>query len=391
MASTGSHSSSARRQRLVVICAGTAFDGHPFSERQLSLALAKLGPVLYVDPPLSIRAAIGPGLSSLRASRLVEVEKDLWRLTVVTTPGPHRSGSGAIADAIMRAALRRALRHFDDGVEAVILATTAPMFGGGGERVRVLWGTDDFVAGASLMGVSQRRLRRRERSRLNEADLALAVSEQLAARWRSSGLDVRLYPNGVDYALFKTSQEVAGASDVVLRPPIAGFIGHLSDRIDVELLDAVAARGHSLLLVGPRQRTFSMERISMLLARPNVQWIGARPIETLPSYLRLVTVGLVPYTDTAFNRASFPLKTLEYLAAGLPIVSTPLPANALLGADTVVSAAGPEAFADAVGSMLSAHHSSQTVASRQAVAARFAWSERASELLAILESSAPSR
>jgi len=53
-----------------------------------------------------------------------------------------------------------------------------------------------------------------------------------------------------------------------------------------------------------------------------VRWVGPQPYGALPGYLRLMDVGVVPYRDSAFNRGSFPLKTLEYLAAGRGVVAT---------------------------------------------------------------------
>ncbi len=77
-------------------------------------------------------------------------------------------------------------------------------------------------------------------------------------------------------------------------------------------------------------------------------WVGRRAFEELPAYLRLMNVGLTPYTDTPFNRASFPLKTLEYLAAGLPVVSTDLPATRWLNTDLVRIADSQSDFVSAV-------------------------------------------
>src|SRR5208283_3159702 len=92
------------------------------------------------------------------------------------------------------------------------------------------------------------------------------------------------------------------------------------------LLEAVADTGQSLLLIGPRHPRFAVAAMDPLLARANVHWVGPQAFEDLPKYLSVVDVGLVPYVDSAFNRGSFPLKTLEYLAAGIPVVATDLPA-----------------------------------------------------------------
>jgi len=53
----------------------------------------------------------------------------------------------------------------------------------------------------------------------------------------------------------------------------------------------------------------------------------------MPSYLAAIDIGITPYRDTPFNRASFPLKTIEYLGAGVPVISTDIPAAHWLRAD----------------------------------------------------------
>ena len=110
--------------------------------------------------------------------------------------------------------------------------------------------------------------------------------------------------------------ETPCADDVALRHPIVGFVGHLSSRIDFDMLQGIADAGHSLLLVGPASRAIDQSVFERLRSSPNVQWVGRQPFDRLPAYLRCIEVGVTPYADSAFNRASFPLKTLEYLAAG---------------------------------------------------------------------------
>jgi teichuronic acid biosynthesis glycosyltransferase TuaH len=206
----------------------------------------------------------------------------------------------------------------------------------------------------------------------------------LVDKWAAMGCQPRFIPNGVDERLFADTDRAPLPDDVHLPRPIAGFIGHLSERIDVALLEAVADRGCSLLLVGPRQRTFDLRRIDTLLARPNVRWVGAKPFASLPSYLRVIDVGLVPYADSAFNRGSFPLKTLEYLAGGRAAVATDLPAVRWLQTDLVTVATKPAAFADAVQSALAAPRPAELTRRRAAFAASHSWSQRAAELAAVL-------
>lgn len=359
--------------RPVVFCAGTAWDGTRFPDQHMAERLTRYAPVLYVDPP-SWRT---PHEGGARRERLVPVADRLARFTPWGPPGPNRRGMRRPADAAIRRSVRRALGELGAEPSMVVLACLDDLFGVAPGARRVLYGTDDFVAGASLMGITESRLRLDERRRLAEADDVVAITPVLADRWRSLGREPVLIPNGCDAELFAGADDSPRPDDLVLAPPIAGFVGHLSRRIDLELLEAVARRGQSLLLVGPEQAGYDKGRVDALRRLPNVQWVGPKPFTELPSYLGAIDVGLVPYADTAFNRGSFPLKTLEYLAAGRAVVATPLPGVDWLATDLVTVAAGPEAFAAAVDRALSGQRSEAVVAARRALARRHSWAVRA--------------
>lgn len=373
---------------LVVIGAGTSWDGVWFPEKHIAHRLADYAPVLYVDPPISPMTALrNPGLAgSLQGPRLRLIRPGLARLTPVVLPGMHRPGMWPVTQVLTRRAVRRAVASLTTSVRAVVVATSANLFNLCGEARRVMYATDDFVAGADLMGVPVSRARRVEARQAREADVAVAISTVLEAKWRALGPRTVLVPNGCDDQLFAGTDEAPMPTDVDLEPPVAGFVGHLSDRIDIALLEAVAARGRPLLLVGPRQPTFELDRMESLLARPNVRWVGPKPFDTLPSYLRVIDVGLTPYADTAFNRASFPLKTLEYLAAGRAVVASDLPAARWLEdpAVALAPASAPEAYADAVEAALVTPRPPDVVAHRRALAARHSWAVRTADMARVL-------
>lgn len=375
-----------RWDHLVVVCGGTSWDGIRFPDQHIAERLSAYAPVLYVDPPISpLTPRRQPHLAaSLRGPRLRRIGPSLARLTPVVPPGKERPGMKVLTTALARQALRHAARRLGGDVRAVVVASLDPMFGVCDEATAVLYGTDDFVAGAELMGVPSERLRRHEQRRLDEADLVVACSPALLDKWAARGVNPVFVPNGVDEALFARTDEVPPADDIGLRPPIAGFVGHLSDRIDLRYLEAVAERGHSLLLVGPRQPTFALQRVTDLLARPNVEWTGPRPFADLPRYLARMDVGLVPYADSEFNRGSFPLKTLEYLAGGRAAVTTDLPSFRWLETDLVTITGDPDAFADAVSAALRAPRTPEIVERRRAFAAEHGWSRRAAQFAGIL-------
>jgi teichuronic acid biosynthesis glycosyltransferase TuaH len=165
---------------------------------------------------------------------------------------------------------------------------------------------------------------------------------------------------------------------------VVGLIGQLSERVDLDLLFAVAELDCTLLLVGPHRAGWAPDRFAELTGRPNVVYAGQVPPASLPGYLGAIDVGITPYADSAFNRASFPLKTLEYLAAGRAVVSTDLPATRWLATDLVRTARGPVEFAATVLAALPTAHDPLLTARRRAFAAEHSWPRRAEQFAGLL-------
>ncbi|HLZ39271.1 MAG TPA: glycosyltransferase [Mycobacteriales bacterium] len=388
---------------LVVVCGTTPWHGNRFCDQHIAEQLTRFAPVLYVDPPVSpVEARRDPAAARRwRELGLVLERPGLARLTPPAPPGKERPGIKPVTVSLTRAAMARATRRLGARrVAAVIVPSLNRLFGACGEQRRVFYAKDDYVAGAELMATVPRRLRRRERLQPAAADLVVAVSPVLAERYRRSGHEVLFLPSGCDAPRFAATDDTPLPADVGHAGAVAGFVGHLSDRVDVALLEAIADRdadrgadrgagrgadgGYELLLVGDRQASCDANRFASLLARPNVRWVGPRPFAALPGYLRAVRVGLVPYTDSAFNRASFPLKTLEYLAAGRAVVATDLPAIRWLDSEHVRVARRAAEFVDAVDAAVRVPLSPALVAARRAFAARHSWSARGERLAAAM-------
>jgi teichuronic acid biosynthesis glycosyltransferase TuaH len=287
---------------------------------------------------------------------------------------------------LLRLQLRRATRALGGSVRAVIAASPLlnPL-GARDEGLKVFWAQDDFVGGAQAFGLSTGRIARGVGRLAAAADVIVAANPIVAGAWRSRGYQPATIAFGCDSELFARSDEAPLPTDVRLSPPIAGFVGHLSDRIDIRLLEALADRGRSLLLVGPSHDRVPLAGLQRLLSRPTVQWVGPKRFDELPSYQRVIDVGLVPYTASRFNRGSFPLKTLEYLAAGKPVVATDLPATRWLDTELVTIASAPADFADAVDRALDQPRSAVLIDQRRAFAARHDWTVRAREFARLLE------
>jgi teichuronic acid biosynthesis glycosyltransferase TuaH len=377
---------------LTVLVSGVSWDGVRGSERALTEALGRYTDIVWVDPPVSPATpkryrrfgAEGPSWRP----RLHEERPGLWRLTPVVLPGLTRPLVRTTTWPLVRRQTRWALRQIGRTPSAVIACSLDDVLDGWPEgTLRVLYGTDDWVAGAELMGQSALRLRRQERRAVRSASLVLAITPQLADRWRALGTEPALLPNGCDPQAYLAVDSVEPAA----LPPgfpgqVAGVVGQLNDRLDADLLAAVADTGIGLLLVGPRDPGWLPDRWDDLVARPNVHHAGAVPFEELPRWLARMDVGLTPYTISAFNRASYPLKTLEYLAAGLPAVGTDLPATRGLAeeSDDVVAAAGTDEFVEQVRAVAATPPTAADVARRRAVAGHHSWAARATRLAELL-------
>jgi teichuronic acid biosynthesis glycosyltransferase TuaH len=344
--------------------------------------------VLWVDPPISVatRSRERNGASRLPLPRLRSPLQGVSRLITYALPLHTRHGVRVTTAPLVRTQIRWALARLGVKPYAIVDCGLGGFLRGWGPGVRkVMYGTDDYVAGAALMGWDVRALERKERWELAVADLVIAVSPVLVDRWRGMGArEVAMVPNGVRTEAYDGIADVTPALDVDLRPPVAGVVGHLSDRIDVRVLEQLVDEGCSVLLVGPRDPRWEPKRVDALIARDGVAWVGRQPHNALPGYLRHMDVGITPYRDTPFNRASFPLKTLEYLAAGLPSVSTDLPAARWLSTDLVRLVDDPADFPATVRTEATRAQTPELVEARQAFARRHTWRARASEIAAQL-------
>jgi glycosyltransferase involved in cell wall biosynthesis len=372
---------------VVVLCAANRYEGIKVADQHMAEHLSRLVPVLYVDPPMS---RLTPRRSSVAANQIGQPKlrlqrPNLARLTPIVQPCPSRRGLTGLTALLLRYHIRTAIGRLGGRVRAVISAWPQyPVFGSCCEPVSVYWAQDDFVGGASLLGLDPKLLEARERRVAGAAGVIVSANPQVADAWQHRNRTPVLIPFGADVDTFRAVDDVPPAEDVDLPAPIVGFVGQINDRTDLRLLEAVAERGRSLLLVGPRNPSYEPAAFDALCRRPNVQWVGSKPFDSLPRYLRVIDVGLVPYRDNAFNRASFPLKTLEYLAAGRAVVATDLPAIRWLATDLVTIAPDCQSFADHVDRYLDESRAASIVARRRSFAAEHSWDRRARDLLEVI-------
>jgi glycosyltransferase involved in cell wall biosynthesis len=144
-------------------------------------------------------------------------------------------------------------------------------------------------------------------------------------RKRSLNFNTVLIPHGVDAAHFETAcdPKLEVAEEIANLPrPVIGFWGLIQDWVDVGLLARVARMRPDWSFV-----TIGEVRIDVSELRHchNFHFLGRQPYVRRPSFARGFDVGMIPFVLNDLTRAVNPIKLQEYLRAGLPVVSTPLP------------------------------------------------------------------
>lgn len=371
------------RREVVVVCGNTDWQANPLAARPLADALARYVTVLWVDPPISVLTARNhpERAASLEGARLRVAAPNVVRLTPLVLPGKDRALMHRLTTTKLRASIARAARVLHADVRALI--ATAPNLdplGAAHERSSVYWVHDDYASDPDLVGIDAQMLARGQRRLAARADLVLAASPTLVETFTPLSPTLpRLFPNACSVPAV-TGPDAAPPSGIELTQPFAIYAGRLGPRVDLNLLIAVADGGAPLLLVGPRDPGWGGAAFDELVARPDVQWCGEVPARDLPAYLASARVGVVPYADRPFNRASFPLKVLEYLAVGLPVVSTPLPAMEWFPARWVATT-NDASFGAAVTATVRAPIDRRAAADRRVFAAQHTWDARAVSLL----------
>jgi len=169
-----------------------------------------------------------------------------------------------------------------------------------------------------------RPLRHSEDALFVEADLVVVTSSHLHAAASRLASRVEMLPSGVRFEEFARARGGVRTPEVFsgLRRPIVGFVGSLRGAIDLDMLARAADLTPDLnfVLVGPL-----FADVRQLAGRPNVRLVDAVPHTDVMRYMLHFDVGILPYVLDAFTAAVMPVKLKEYLAAGLPVVSTPLP------------------------------------------------------------------
>lgn len=291
----------------------------------------------------------------------------------------------AISQAMIRPFIKRALAKV--GIDRPVLLTFIPHFyrnvAAFDERLVGYYCVDDMSALSSI--ISPAIVSYYERQLISKSDLVLTTSQLLAQCFKEQHDNVYLVRNGADidhYARALASDTTIPEGTNQLPHPVLGFSGSIDFRLDQDLISEAAARrpAWTFIFVGPVRVA-----VTSLLRHKNIVLVGMKPVDELPSYFKVFDVALIPYKLNKMARCIYPAKLNEYLAAGLPVVTTPLPELADCADDVITRAPDVDAFLQAAGRLAPTRWDPARIARRVDFARDHSWERQASRVLGLID------
>ncbi|HLA13605.1 MAG TPA: glycosyltransferase, partial [Gemmatimonadaceae bacterium] len=281
--------------------------------------LARHSPVLFVEEPVFLDD---------RSSGVLELSvpcANVFRAVPHLSAAHRDNQDGAIAE--VRSLVQEAISGseklhglFTNPVQWFYSPITAPAMLGAFNEIGVVY---DCMDELSQFRFAHPDLARRERLLLANADVVFTGGYKLYESKRRYHDNVHFFGCGVDVAHFSRARSPATAvpADIAGLPaPVFGYFGVIDERIDYDLVAALAQNNPdaTIVMVGP---VVKVDR-AILPQASNIHWLGQRDYSELPGYVKGFTACLMPFALNEATEYINPTKTLEYMAAGRPIVST---------------------------------------------------------------------
>jgi UDP-galactopyranose mutase len=173
-----------------------------------------------------------------------------------------------------------------------------------------------------------RDLREREQQLMDMAQVVFTGGESLYNARKGRHQNIHCFPSSIDAAHFERARTLRAeggeepADQAAIPHPRIGFFGVIDERLDVALLRglALARPDWQFVMIGPVVKIDP----ATLPQLPNIHWLGGKTYAQLPAYLAGWDAGFMPFAINEATRFISPTKTPEFLAAGLPVVSTPI-------------------------------------------------------------------
>lgn len=320
-----------------LLCFSHDWNGDPLSKTHLMRLMARDNRVLWVNSigyrtPTASTADVRRAFKKLAAaaSPMREVEPNLFVLNPLAIPAYGNSHVRAFNRGFLRWQVKRAMRRlrFERAINWVFNPAASVVAGELDEEMVIYYCVDEYT---QFTGVASHSLAELEEQLMRRSDFVIVSADRLYQSKAPFNPRTVMVRHGVDYSHFRRALDAATvvpAEIAHLPRPIIGFFGLIADWVDVELMARVAERfsGGSLVVLGK-----TTTDVSALQRLPNVHLLGCKPYGELPAFCKGFDVALMPFRINELTLNANPLKVREYLAAGLPVVSTAIPEVEVLG------------------------------------------------------------
>jgi hypothetical protein len=310
-----------------------------------------------------------------------EISKNIYLYSPLILPFHKHAVVRRINNRLLKLFMKRSSRRlsFKNPILWIVLPHYASVIGKVRAKGIVYYCVDDY---ASQPNVDADALREMECKVLEHADVVFAVSEELVNNKRKKHPSVYLSTHGVDVDHFARARNGGTPlpPDIAdIRRPIAGFFGLIEDWIDLDLVGYLSESlpDVSFVFIGS-----VVQPIGKLAERGNVHFLGHKPYDVLPDYLRGFDVALLPYKLNNQVIQSNPKKLREYLSGGKPVVSVRV-REVERYADVVSIADGREQFRDMVARAVT-EDSPEASERRAASVATESWKEKVERISDII-------
>jgi glycosyltransferase involved in cell wall biosynthesis len=292
---------------------------------------------------------------------------------------PHVTGN--IADEVVKELLADGVR--EHGVNDYWLWFYTPMSLPLASRLKPRGIVYDCMDELSHLPGAPRELLQLENQLFKRADLVFTAGRSLYIAKRHRHPDVHLFPGSVDAQHFAHASGEHPLHADIPRPRV-GYCGVIDERINLQLLDAIAMQRPewNIVMVGP---VVGIDT-ARLPRRDNVHWLGLQSYGDLPRIISGWDVCLLPYMLGDSTKSISPAKTLEYMACGRPSVSTSIRDIVEPYGHLVRIADTPEGFIDDIEMIMARTPGEQETHARQLaeIVARTSWDRTADEMAELI-------
>ena len=322
-----------------ILCFSHDWTGDPLSKTHLMRVLSKENRILWINAianrmPTTSAKDISRIFNKLKkfTEPVKEVEKNIFVLNPLAIPAYGNEAVRTFNQKFLISQVKKAMRklHFQTPINMVFNPAAGLLAGKLGEAQLIYYCVDEYTA---FTGASKG-LKEIEESLFEKADLVIVSAEKLLTDKKRFNENTFIIRHGVDFSHFQKAlfEETKIPAEIVDLPkPIIGFHGLLADWVDYELIKKTAEhfKSGSVVLIG-KIAVDAEQKVKILDDVKNVHFLGRKLYSELPNYCKGFAVALNPFAISELTLAANPLKVREYLAAGLPVISTDIPEVAIL-------------------------------------------------------------